>query len=161
MSAHERWMRLALAEAEAALAAGEVPVGAVLVRAGAEVARAHNRRELDGDPTAHAELLCLRAGARALGTRRLTGCTLYVTLEPCPMCAGAMVLSGLDACYFAAPDPVMGCCESVYALPQEPGFPHRLPCVGGLLSAEARALLDAFFSAHRRPADPVKESPSP
>lgn len=149
MSEHERWMRLALDEAQEALAQGEVPVGAVLVRGGEAVARAQNRRELDDDPTAHAELLCLRQGALALGSRRLTGCTLYVTLEPCPMCAGAMVLAGLTACYFAAPDPVMGCCESVYALTREPGFPHRLPCVGGVLENEARALLDAFFAAKR------------
>ena len=147
----------ALAQARLALHEGETPVGAVIVKDGQIVARARNRREADGDPTAHAEILAIRLAAKALRTRRLTGCTLYVTLEPCPMCAGAMVMALLDRCYFGAADSRQGCCESVYALPQEPAFYHRLPCVGGLLEAEARALLDAFFSSKRSSAS--KENP--
>ena len=149
MTAHESLMRLALEEAEAAFREGEVPVGAVVAKGGRPVARAHNLRERSGDPTAHAELLAIREAARALGTRRLTGCTLYVTLEPCPMCAGAMVMACLDQCYFGARDTRQGCAESVYALTSDPAFYHRLPCVGGLLEAEAAALLRRFFDIRR------------
>ena len=113
----EQWMRLALDEAHKAFDAGEVPVGAVLVRGGEIVCRAHNRRETLHDPTAHAEIICLREGARLLGDWRLRECTLYVTLEPCPMCAGAMVMSQLGQCVFGAADPHQGCCGSVYDLP--------------------------------------------
>ena len=113
------------------------------------MARAHNLREQTADPTAHAELLAIREAARVLGARRLTGCTLYVTLEPCPMCAGAMVMACLDRCYFGARDARQGCCESVYALPGDPAFYHRLPCVGGLMEEEAAALLRRFFQARR------------
>ena len=91
----------------------------------------------------------IREAARVLGARRLTGCTLYVTLEPCPMCAGAMVMACLDRCYFGARDARQGCCESVYALPGDPAFYHRLPCVGGLMEEEAAALLRRFFQARR------------
>lgn len=149
MTPHEFLMHLALEEARAAFEEGEVPVGAVIAQNGHLIARAHNLREQTGDPTAHAELLAIREAAHALGARRLTGCTLYVTLEPCPMCAGAMVMACLDRCYFAARDPRQGCCESVYALPSDPAFYHRLPCVGGLLEAEAAALLRRFFEARR------------
>ena len=149
MSVHEELMRLALEEARQALSEGEIPVGAVVARDGAVIARAHNRREADGDPTAHAELLAIRQAARALGSRRLTGCTLYVTLEPCPMCAGALMMACLDRCYFGARDERQGCAESVYALTQDAAFYHRLPCIGGLMEAEALALLQEFF-AHAR-----------
>ena len=157
MTAHESLMRLALEEAEAAFREGEVPVGAVVAKDGRPVARAHNRRERSGDPTAHAELLAIREAARVLGARRLTGCTLYVTLEPCPMCAGAMVMACLDRCYFGARDARRGCCESVYALPGDPAFYHRLPCVGGLMEEEAAALLRRFFEARR----PTEEGGTP
>ena len=100
MQNDEVWMRLALQEARLAAAEGEIPVGAVLVRDGQEICRAHNLRENQHDPTAHAEILCMRRGAEKLGTWRLRGCTLYVTLEPCPMCAGAMVMSQLSACVY-------------------------------------------------------------
>ncbi len=146
---HEEWMHIALEEAGRALYEGEVPVGAVLVKDGQLVCACHNRREQTGDPTAHAEILCLQEGARRLGTRRLSDCTLYVTLEPCPMCAGAMVESYLGACCFGARDPQMGCCESVYALTQEKGFTHRLLCVGGMLEAECAGMLKVFFSTKR------------
>ncbi len=154
MNEHERYMRMALEEAALAAAEGEVPVGAVVVRDGEVVARARNARERLCDPTAHAELLALRAAAQALGTRRLADCTLYVTLEPCPMCAGALVMACLGRVVFAAFDPRQGCCQSVYALPGDPAFYWRVPCVGGLLEAEAQALLTAFFAGRRDPAFP-------
>ena len=142
-------MRLALEEARAALSQGEVPVGAVVAQGERVLSRAHNLREQTQDPTAHAEMLAIRQAARALGARRLTGCTLYVTLEPCPMCAGAMVMACLDQCYFGARDTRQGGAESVYALTSDPAFYHRLPCVGGLLEAEAAALLRRFFDTRR------------
>lgn len=148
-------MALSLAEARLALDTGDVPVGAVVVCDGRVVAQAHNRREADADPTAHAELLALKAAAQALGRRRLNDCTLYVTLEPCPMCAGAMMLAQLGRCYFGARDERQGCCESVYALTQEPSFYHRLPCIGGLMADEAQALLTAFFRTRRQPGKEV------
>ena len=149
MSGHEALMRLALAEAQKAFDEGEIPVGAVIACNGSPVAFAHNLREQTGDPTAHAEILVIREAARALGTRRLNGCTLYVTLEPCPMCAGALTMACVGACYFGARDERQGCVESVYAITQDPAFYHRLPCVGGLLEAEAAALLTHFFEARR------------
>ena len=149
MSVHEAMMRLALKEAQAAFEQGETPVGAVIAQGERVLSRAHNLREQTQDPTAHAEMLAIRQAARALGARRLTGCTLYVTLEPCPMCAGAMVMACLDRCYFGARDARQGCCESVYALPGDPAFYHRLPCVGGLMEEEAAALLRRFFQARR------------
>ena len=149
MSTHELMMREALQEARAALREGEIPVGAVIERDGAIIARAHNRRESEQDPTAHAELIAIRLAARALGTRRLDGCTLYTTLEPCPMCAGAMVMAKLDRCYFGARDERQGCAESVYALTSDPAFYHRVPCMGGLMESEAQDLLRAFFQSKR------------
>ena len=152
MTEHERMMRLALEEAALAATEGEIPVGAVLTRNGEIIARDHNRRESLCDPTAHAELLTLRAAAQVLGTRRLADCTLYVTLEPCPMCAGAMVMANLGSCYFGAPDERQGCCGSIYAIPSDPAFVWRLPCTGGLLASEAQSQLRAFFEACRSPA---------
>jgi len=144
---HDAWMRLALEEA--AQAGDDVPVGAVVVREGEVIASAHNRREKDNAPFAHAELLAMEQAARALGTRRLTGCTLYVTLEPCPMCAGALVMAGIDRCVFGAFDRQYGCCGSVYALPLDYHFAHRVEVIGGVLEEEAGALLDAFFARQR------------
>lgn len=142
-------MTEALREADAAYALGEIPVGAVVVKDGEIIARAHNLRETTGDPTAHAEVLAIREAAQKLGQRRLSGCTLYVTLEPCPMCAGAMVMACLERCYFAARDERQGCCESLYALPCDPAFYHRVPCTGGLLEKEAGELLRRFFAQRR------------
>ena len=150
MTKHESMMREALVEAEKAFEAGEIPVGAVVEHGGQIIARAHNLREATGDPTAHAEVLAIREAARVLGGRRLNDCTLYVTLEPCPMCAGAMVMACLGKCYFAARDERQGCCESLYALPQDPTFYHRLPCIGGLMEAEASEMMRRFFQARRR-----------
>ena len=143
-------MRRALGEARLAQLAGDVPVGAVIVHAGEIVACAHNEREANGDPIAHAELLAMQRAARVLGRRRLDGCTLYVTLEPCPMCAGAIALSGLDGVYFGAYDPRMGCAGSVYDLPGDAAFSAGVPCMGGLLEDECAALLRGFFAARRK-----------
>ena len=142
-------MRAALGEAAQALALGEVPVGAVVVRDGEIVARAHNERETGGDPTAHAEVLAIRREARALGRRRLSDCTLYVTLEPCPMCAGAIAMARLGEVVFGAYDERAGCCGSLYALTEDAAFGAVIPSSGGLLEEKCRALLDRFFAAKR------------
>lgn len=142
-------MREALKLAREAQMAGEVPVGAVVVCKEKIIARARNERETSGDPTAHAEVLALRRAAEALGTRRLEGCTLYVTLEPCPMCAGAIVMAGIDAVFFGAYDPRCGCAGSLYDLPEDASFGRVIPCSGGLLEAECRLALNAFFDLRR------------
>lgn len=146
---HEEMMRAALEEAKKALDAGEVPVGAVIAYDGEIIARAHNEREALCDPTAHAEVLALRRAAKKLGRRRLSGCTLYVTLEPCPMCAGAIVMSEPDRVIYGAYDAQAGCAGSVYALTEEPAFMHQVPCLGGLLEEECAAPLRAFFGDKR------------
>lgn len=149
MTIHERMMQLALDEARKAFAEGEIPVGAVVARGETVLAAAHNLRQTTGDPTAHAEVLAIRQAAKQLGSRRLNDCTLYVTLEPCPMCAGAMILSCLGQCYFGATDSRQGCVESVYALPSDPAFFHHVPCTGGLLAEESAQLLQEFFLKKR------------
>ncbi len=146
---HEQYMRLALEQALLAQALGEVPVGAVVVREGQILAACHNLRETSQDPTAHAEMLALKEAAKALGSRRLNGCSMYVTLEPCPMCAGAIVMANLTECCFAAPDEKQGCCGSVYDLPQDPAFFHRTRIIGGILEDEAKTLLKDFFASRR------------
>ena len=146
---HEVWMREALKLAREAQMAGEVPVGAVVVCKEKIIACARNERETSGDPTAHAEVLALRRAAEALGTRRLECCTLYVTLEPCPMCAGAIVMAGIDAVFFGAYDPRCGCAGSLYDLPEDASFGRVIPCSGGLLEAECRLALNAFFDLRR------------
>ena len=145
----EAYMRAALEEAAAAKAEGEIPVGAVVVCNGEIVARAHNEREREIDPTAHAEVLALRRAAKRLGRRRLDGCTLYVTLEPCPMCAGAIVMSDVDLVYYGAADARAGCAGSVYALPEDPAFGKRIPCTGGLMAQACTDMLDGFFEERR------------
>ncbi|MGN1019864.1 MAG: tRNA adenosine(34) deaminase TadA [Aristaeellaceae bacterium] len=147
----ERWMRLALEQARQAAALGEIPVGAALVRDDALVCAAHNLRETTHDPTAHAELLCLREGARLLGDWRLRDCTLYVTLEPCPMCAGAMVMSQLGRCVWGAADPRQGCCGSVYDLPGDAALHGVTRWEGGVLEAECARLITDFFASRRQP----------
>ena len=142
-------MREALKLVREAQMAGEVPVGAVVVCKEKIIACARNERETSGDPTAHAEVLALRRAAEALGTRRLEGCTLYVTLEPCPMCAGAIVMAGIDAVFFGAYDPRCGCAGSLYDLPEDASFGRVIPCSGGLLEAECRLALNAFFDLRR------------
>ena len=142
-------MREALKLAREAQLAGEVPVGAVVVCEEKIIAHARNERETSGDPPAHAEVLALRRAAEALDTRRLEGCTLYVTLEPCPMCAGAIVMAGIDAVFFGAYDPRCGCAGSLYDLPEDASFGRVIPCSGGLLEAECRLALNAFFDLRR------------
>ena len=143
----ESYMRLALAEATLAFDAGEVPVGAVLVRNGEVIARAHNHVEQTGDATAHAELLCLRAAMDRLGPR-LTDCTLYVTLEPCAMCAGACVNAKLTRLVYGAFDEAAGCCGSKMDLTDH-CFLHTVETWGGILEPECKVLLTDFFQALR------------
>jgi tRNA(adenine34) deaminase len=145
-------MRVALEEARGALDHADVPVGAVVVGPdGRELGRGRNRREATGDPTAHAELEALRAAARRLGGWRLDGCTLLVTLEPCAMCAGAIVQARLARLVFAADDPKAGAVTSLWDLVRDPRLPHRLQVSRGLLADESAALVRGFF-AGRRPA---------
>jgi len=139
----------ALALARAAAARGEVPVGAVALLDGDVVGHGMNQREGAHDPTAHAELLAIQRAARKLGRWRLTGVTLYVTLEPCAMCAGAMVLARIDRLVFAASDPKAGAAGSLLDLTQDPRLNHRFPVERGLLADEAGELLRAFFRARR------------
>ncbi len=143
----EKMMRLALAEA--ARSGADVPVGAVVVKDGRVIAAAHNGREAAKGPFAHAEMLAMQRACEVLGQRRLHGCTLYVTLEPCPMCAGALIMAEIDACVFGAYDPRQGCCGSVYTLPQDPAFPRRVSCAGGVKENECRRLLRRFFGGKR------------
>ncbi|MGH9099656.1 MAG: tRNA adenosine(34) deaminase TadA [Acidimicrobiales bacterium] len=142
-------MRVALDEARAAPAHGDVPVGAVVLAGGAVVARAHNAREQRHDPTAHAEILALRAAADALGTWRLGEVTMVVTLEPCPMCAGALVAARVGRLVFGAPDPRAGACGSLYNLCSDPRLNHEVPVISGVLEEEAAALLREFFAVRR------------
>ena len=142
-------MRIALDEAEAAAAAGEVPVGAIVVRDGEAIARAGNTMIATGDPTAHAELMVIQAAAAITGDPRLTGCTLYVTLEPCAMCAGAMVLARVDRVVFGAWDNKAGMAGSVGDLLRHQQLNHRPEVQGGICADECGALLTTFFQAKR------------
>jgi tRNA(adenine34) deaminase len=145
----DRFMAEALGEAKAAIEHGDVPIGAVVVHEGIVVGQGHNARELDLDPTAHAELIALREAARTLERWRLTGCTLYVTLEPCAMCAGAAVLARVDLVVFAAPDPKAGAVRSVLELLDQPALNHHPKWRLGARRGEAEALLSGFFAGRR------------
>ncbi|QKI83613.1 nucleoside deaminase [Kroppenstedtia eburnea] len=138
-------MMEAIREAEQAEAKGEVPIGAVLVREGEIIGRGHNLRESHQDPTAHAEMIAIREAARLLGGWRLAGCELYVTLEPCPMCAGAILLSRLDTLIYGAYDPKGGCAGTLMNLPRDDRFNHQVEVVGGILEQECGELLRDFF----------------
>ena len=143
-------MRAALAEAERALAGDDVPIGAVVLDpAGAVVGRGHNVREADGDPTGHAEVVALRDASRTRGVWRLDGCTLVVTLEPCTMCAGALVLARVDRLVFAAYDDKAGAVGSLWDVVRDRRLNHRPEVVAGVLAAESTALLDGFFASRR------------
>ena len=146
----EQYMRMALEEAEAAAAEGEVPIGAVVVCDGRVVARAHNRRESDADPSAHAEFLAMVAVARELGRWRLTGCTVYVTLEPCLMCAGLMVNARVDRCVYGAADPKGGAVGTLFDVSHDERLNHEFEVTGGVLADESADLLRSFFRARRR-----------
>jgi tRNA(adenine34) deaminase len=145
----ERLMRLAIGEADKAEGHGDVPIGAVVARDGEPIASAANERELRPDPTAHAEVLAIRAAAEALGGWRLPDTTIYITLEPCAMCAGAIVLARIPRVVFGAPDPKAGAAGSVLDVLGEPALNHRSEVVGGVLQRECAALLEDFFSARR------------
>jgi tRNA(adenine34) deaminase len=142
-------MAAALEQADRAEAAGDVPIGAVIARGGSILVAAHNRRIIDRDPTAHAEMLAIRAAAAKLGDWRLTGCTMVVTLEPCCMCAGAIVLARMDRLVYGAADPKAGAVDTLYRLCGDPRLNHRLEVVSGVLSAECGGRLARFFQARR------------
>jgi tRNA(adenine34) deaminase len=146
---HERWMRAALAEAEAAAAEGEVPVGCVVVHGSRIIGRGHNRSEALKDPTAHAEIIAIGAAATALENWRLTGATVYVTIEPCLMCAGALTLARPDLVVYGARDPKFGCLGSRYDIARDNRFNHELKVVEGVLATEASGLLKEFFRVRR------------
>jgi tRNA(adenine34) deaminase len=147
---HEPFMRLAIEQAQAAAAWGDVPIGAVIVQGGRVVAGAGNRRAVDRDPVAHAELLAIRAAAAAVGDWRLTECTLYVTLEPCIMCAGAIILARLGQVVYGADDPKAGAAGSVYSVLLENRLNHQARIVPGVLADECGRLLTDFFRAQRK-----------
>jgi len=142
---NELFMRYALREAERALDEGEVPVGCVIIHGGEMVGKAHNQRETLQDPTAHAEILAITQAAADLQSWRLEDCRMYVTLEPCPMCAGAIINARIPEVYFGATDPKAGCCGTLVDLTADPRFNHNPKVQGGLLAAECGAILSAFF----------------
>jgi len=142
-------MQLALAEARLALDEGEMPVGCVIARNGEVIARGHNLREATGDPTGHAEIVAIRRAAEASGSWRLDGCTIYVTLEPCPMCAGAISQARLKRLVWGAADEKYGCAGSVYRIPEDPAFNHFCRCDGGILDEECAELIRRFFAGKR------------
>lgn len=143
------FMRMALEQAAKSAAIGEVPIGAVLVHEGTILAQAHNHREAWQDPTAHAELIVIREGAKALGQWRLIDTTLYVTLEPCAMCLGAIVLARIPRLVFGAKDPKAGACGSVLDFARDPRLNHRVEVVGGMLEEESQRMLTGFFKELR------------
>lgn len=145
----QRYMEEALALARRALDTEDVPVGACVVRGNAVIGRGCNQREQLQDPTAHAEMIALTAAAQSVGHWRLEGCTLYVTLEPCPMCAGAIVLARVERVVFGAYDPKAGACGSLYEITADPRLNHRAETVGGVLADDSAELLKAFFRKRR------------
>ena len=144
------WMGIALREAKKAGDRGEIPIGAVVVKDGAVIGRGYNLRESKHDPVAHAEIIAIRQAARKTGNWRLTGATLYVTLEPCPMCMGAIVLARIDTLVFGCHDPKAGAAGSLYDLANDKRLNHQVALVTGIRGAECSALLSGFFSALRR-----------
>jgi tRNA(adenine34) deaminase len=147
---HESFMRMALAEAQAALMEDEVPIGAVVVSQGRVIGSAHNQRETLRDPTAHAEMIAITQAAESLGSWRLEGCTLYVTLEPCPMCAGAIVNARIAELVYGAPDPKAGAIRTLFRLVDDPRLNHRAQIVPGVLARECGELLTRFFQEQRK-----------
>ena len=148
-SEHQSWMQRALAEAKAAQEAGEVPVGAVIIKEGKLIATGQNRNLRDHDPSAHAEIVALRAAGAALGNHRLEGCEMYVIIEPCAMCAGALVHARLKRLVYGASDPKAGAVESVMKVLNHPNLNHKMEVVGGVLEAQCSQLLRDFFRARR------------
>jgi tRNA(adenine34) deaminase len=147
---HEHWMQAALAEAQSAFEAGEVPIGAVIVHEDRVIAAAGNQRESLNDPTAHAEMIAITQAAQALGSWRLLDCTLYVTLEPCPMCAGAIVQARIPRVYYGAADPKAGACHTLFQVTSDIRLNHQAFVISGVLKDQARALLQDFFAQQRK-----------
>jgi tRNA(adenine34) deaminase len=147
---HEHFMRLALEQAEQALREDEVPIGAVVVRQEEVIASAHNQREQLHDPTAHAEMIAITQAAESLQSWRLEGCTLYVTLEPCPMCAGAILQARIPILVYGAADPKAGAVQSLYRMLEDPRLNHRCQYVTNVLAEPCAAILSRFFQAQRR-----------
>jgi tRNA(adenine34) deaminase len=149
---HEYWMELALKEAQVAARRKETPVGAIIVHEGMIIGKGSNQIEMLQDPTAHAEMIAITAAAAHLENRRLEKCTLYVTLEPCAMCAGAIVLARLPLLVFGAYDPKAGACSSLYMITNDTRLNHRVPTIGGVLEEKCGELLKEFFRATRKAA---------
>jgi tRNA(adenine34) deaminase len=149
LTPHERWMRLALDQARRAFDVEEVPIGALVVHGGAVIGEGYNQRETLSDPTAHAEMIAITQAAQALGSWRLIGCTLYVTLEPCPMCAGAIVQARIPTVVFGTTDPKAGACQTLYRITDDERLNHRSAVLGGVLQEECRAILQEFFALQR------------
>ena len=149
MGNEEEWMRLAIAEAELSLTHNDIPIGALVISNGEIIASRHNERELQGDPTAHAEVLAIRDAAKALGTSRLDGATLVTTLEPCPMCAGAALVARISHVVFGAEDPKAGSLGSLYQLGGDPRLNHEFAVTPRVLQEECGDLLTKFFSDKR------------
>ena len=147
---HEKFMIAAIEEAGKAAAIGEVPIGAVVVRNGEIVGRGYNLRETQKDPTLHAEMIAIREASEKLGGWRLIGCTLYVTLEPCPMCAGAIVQSRIEQVVYGARDPKAGCAGTLMNLLEEPRFNHQVPVIEGVLAEECAQMRKDFFRGLRK-----------
>ena len=142
-------MQSALEQARIAESLGEVPIGAVIVRDNQVIATGYNRRIIDSDPTAHAEIIAIRSAARAIGDWRLSGCTLYVTLEPCPMCAGAIVLARIDRLVYGASDPKAGAVKTLYKICSDERLNHRVEIVSGILRDECARIISEFFQNRR------------
>jgi tRNA(adenine34) deaminase len=149
MTSHEHYMRLALAQARAALRENEVPIGAVIVRGGRVIGAGHNQRETLKDPTAHAELIAITQAASSLGDWRLLECTLYVTLEPCPMCCGAILQARVPEVVYGAADPKAGAVDSLFRLLSDNRLNHRCHVTSGILAAECGEILSQFFQTQR------------
>lgn len=146
---HEPWMRLALEQARAAFEQQEVPVGAILLHQDRVIAEAYNQREALNDPTAHAEMIAITQAAESLGSWRLSDCTLYVTLEPCPMCAGAIVQARIPVVVYGATDPKAGACHTLYQITDDARLNHRAAVLGGVLQDECKSILQEFFALQR------------
>jgi tRNA(adenine34) deaminase len=149
MRIHERWMEIALKEAEIAFDRDEVPIGCIIVHNNRVIAKSHNSIELLNDPTAHAEMLAITSAVENLNSKTLKGCSMYVTLEPCSMCAGALVLSKIDNLYFGAYDPKSGACGSILNITNHKKLNHRINVLGGILDEKCGLLLKAFFEKKR------------
>ncbi len=149
LSFYEPWMRMALELAGQAFEEGEVPVGAVIVHDGRVIGTGYNQREMLRDPTAHAEMIAITQAAESLGSWRLTDCTLICTLEPCPMCAGAIVQARIPIVIYGTTDPKGGACHTLYQITDDPRLNHRATAMGGVLQPECRAILQEFFAQQR------------